>query len=183
MTNFQGKKIAIFGIQGSGKTHMAKWLVRKHFKKAIVYKVTEDWDNEQVFRYSPKNKIGEFEDFGKFVLRAAKEGKIDCVVIDEADMFFRTNYDLSPDWNELILMHRHLNIAIVLISRRPQDIPTRIVESCHHLFIFKIEGANVFKKFSEIHKDIPLMLSSLVYEQHNFIWKELGKNPVLHKEI
>ena len=110
--------------------------------------------------------------------------KIDCFVLDEADMFFRTNYDLCVNLNDLIINHRHYgNLAMVFISRRPQDIPTKIVESCFYQIIFLVEGANVFRKFENIHPKLFELLEKLDYEKHNFIVKELGKAPYLCNPI
>ena len=98
-------------------------------------------------------------------------------------MTFRTNFEIPSNINDLIINHRHYNLALCLISRRPQDIPTKIVESCHFVFIFKIDGANVKKKFKDIHEGIPVLLDKLDYKTHNFITKELGEEPFISKPV
>jgi predicted AAA+ superfamily ATPase len=49
-----GKKIGIFGIQGSGKTILAKKLIRS-FRKPIIYEVNPDFRTENCMIYKPSN--------------------------------------------------------------------------------------------------------------------------------
>lgn len=183
--DFIGKKILVTGIQGSGKTYYTKWFIKKYFKKTITYRVTSDFDKENVYLYRPAENqvLGEFKEFGKHVRNLAKDGKISCCVVDEADLFFHNNFEISEEWNDLILMHRHYGLTIIFITRRPQDVPTRMVESCHHIFIFKLEGANAKKKFQAIDPRIVDLMEKLDYDRHNFIWKQLGEVPKIHEAV
>lgn len=184
--DFKGRKIDIFGIQGSGKTHFARRFIQ-NFKKPIVYGVhPEDFERPDVkcYLYKPKGDVvAEFPTFFKNALSGAKRGRFDAIFIDEADMFFRENYELDKDMNDAVLNHRHYDLSLVFISRRPQDLPTRIVESSHYLIIFKQEGANAMKKFDDIDVRIRPLVEQLSFERHDFVIKELGKPPVIHAPL
>lgn len=189
--DLKSQKTCIFGLQGSGKT---QWAMRqyKEFKKPIVFVINDDDASEwkklkKVFVYKADRRDikNEMTFFISKVRDLALEGKIDLIIIDEADMFFQTNWDIDDAMNDIVLNHRHMGkgVALWLISRRPQDIPTKIVESCKHLIIFKLEGANALRKFDEIHPDISKKIFEIDYESHEFVYKQIGKDPIKHPAL
>ena len=178
-------KTCIFGIQESGKTYWARTMYKK-FRHPIVFQVNEDdgWEkltDLYVFKANRTKVKEDFEAFKKLAYENAKKGKIDLIIIDEADMFFQGNWDLDPIMTDLVLNHRHIGdgVALWFITRRPQDIPTKVVESSKHLVIFKLEGKNAIDRFREIHPMIPELVEQLDFETHDFVYKELGKEPIL----
>jgi hypothetical protein len=185
MMEFAGKKVAIFGITGSGKTFFARRLLR-FFKAPMVFTVHRgefDSPEDRCYIYVPENPLQEFEAFAQYSLNLAKAGKIDALVIDEADLFLRSNWDLSPTLNDIVVNHRHYNLALVLVSRRPQDIPTKFYEGCHYIFIFKLEGVNAVQRFREIDPRIVPLLERIEYSSHDFVVKELGEPPYVNSAI
>ena len=126
------------------------------------------------------------KDFKIFVKKArqwAIEGRVDCIIIDEADMFFETNWDLDPALTDLILNHRHMKVAVWFITRRPQDIPQKIVESCKWLMIFKLEGVGAIKKFQQLNPKIPELLEQMSLQRRHYVVKEIGEEPYIHAPI
>ena len=97
------------------------------------------------------------DEFGEFI----KDGTI--------DLFLKSMVAISPNMTDLILNHRHYNLALIFITRRPQSIPTEIVESCENIFCFKIEGENVERKLKAIHPDFQILLPKLDKEKYNFL--------------
>ena len=71
----------------------------------------------------------------------------------------------------------------MFITRRPQDIPSKFVESCHYKLIYTIEGKNVKRYLSDIDSDIQDLMPKLSFQRHNFIYKEQGKPPILHNAV
>lgn len=178
-----GKKVSIFGIQGSGKTYLARSLLAQ-FRNPFVFTVhADDFKGDRCYLYVPKHPVREFEAVCTKVLELAKKRKVDAFFVDEADMFVRENYDLNPALNDLVINHRHYGLAMFFLSRRPQDIPTKIVESSHYIFIFKLEGDNALKKFHEIDRRLPPLMERLDYDRHNFIVKELGRPPFINTPV
>lgn len=182
-------KTCIFGIQGSGKTYWAKKKY-KDFKSPIIFAVNTDdgWEQEKglyVFKADRTKLQEEFKVFIDFVYKKALEGKIDLIIIDEADLFIQNNWDLDPKLQDLILNHRHIGkgVALWFITRRPQDIPTKIVESSKCLIVFKLEGFNAIQRFKEIHPKIPDLISELDYEKHDFVFKIIGEEPKIHEAL
>lgn len=181
--DYKAHKTCIFGIQGSGKTEFVKHQYR-HFKKPIVFALNADdgWEKLPNLYVFKARRMHIKEDFALFIKKCrswAMAGKIDLIIIDEADMFFQTNWDLDEAFHDIILNHRHMGggVALWCVTRRPQDIPTKIVETSKHLIIYKLEGANAINRFEEIHPALPEMIGQLVYEEHDFIHKQIGKEP------
>lgn len=189
-STFKGQKACIFGIQGSGKTHWAKKCYAK-FKKPIIFQVNEDdgWaELDDIYVYKAnRNKVK--EEFFAFISKArdwALAGKIDLIIVDEADLFFQSNWEIDSNLLDLVLNHRHFGkegVALWFLTRRPQDIPTKIVESSKFLVIFKLEGFNAIQRFKDINPKLPELIEQLDYETHNFIVKEIGKDPKIYNSV
>lgn len=192
--DIRSHKSCVFGIQQSGKTYFAQHGLAPQFKNPLIFVVNRDdvegWMKApRAHVYLAGNRLAIGAEFTKFMRAAHKwaiEGKIDAIFIDEADLFFNSNYDLDPVSLDLVTNHRHIGpegVALVYMTRRPQDIPTKIVESSKFLFIFKLEGANAIQRFKEINPKIPPLIEVIDYKKHNFVVKEIGKDPYIHKPL
>jgi hypothetical protein len=186
-------KTCIFGIQRSGKTH---WTQKNYkiFKKPIIFVVNDDDAQEwlklpRIAVWRVKRDEGLTEDklkkevdlFLNFAYKKAHAGEIDCIIFEEADLFFRTNYDLPFQMQDLVLNHRHIpsnvGVALWFVTRRPQDIPTKVVETSQNLIIFKLEGKNAIQRFNDIDpRIVPLIMDLKKYE---YVVKPLGEAPYI----
>ena len=184
--NLKNVKSCVFGIQGSGKTYFVENFIIPNFKNPFVYRIhREDFikTKKNVLVYDGEANNQELEVVAKKVIQFGKEKKIDVFILDETDLFLKNIIAVPKNMTDLILNHRHYNLALIFISRRPQSIPTEIVESCENIITFKIEGENVERKFKAIHPDFPALLSQLDKDKHNFILKELGKAPKIYDAV
>jgi len=177
-------KLIICGLQGSGKTYKARELI-KNYKTLIISPHKHDFkdfenDKTKYYMYCDNGKDLEtiLEKVNK--LLKTKKWYIDGILIDEADMFFSSNYDVKPNLNDFIINHRHKNVFLILITRRPQDIPSKIFESSKYIIIFSLQGANIQKKFNDMYKGLGDMILQLNYEKHEHILKEIGKSPIIY---
>lgn len=175
------QKICVFGLQGTGKTHYSREIVKRNdFKSVLVYSPhRHDFLNEddRFIFYKFNDFVKDFEDFCIYARELGKKKLIDGVIIDEADLIFRNNYDLKQNSTDVFINHRHYNIFLMLISRRPQDIPAKIVESSKFIICFALQGANVKNKFNNIFKGFGDLVLTLDFESHEYIFKEIGKPP------
>ncbi len=178
--DFKGAKVIICGLQGSGKTTLARELVKK--KRALIYTPhVHEWldlpDNIIVFK---DHKFGAHVDqFIRKAKRLGQRGIIEGVVFDEFDMLFRSNHDIKEAMNDVVINHRHYNLFMVGITRRPQDIPTKVFESSKYIISFALQGGNVRKKFNDLHEGLGDLIKSLSYKDHEFVIKEIGEEPVV----
>ena len=176
--DFSNQKVVICGLQGSGKTFLSKKLVQN--KKVLVFSPHKhDWIDTNVFFYSTlKYDYENLEIFLSYAEKLAKKKQIEGVLIDEADMYFRSNYDIKENLNNWVLNHRHIGGFMILITRRPQDIPTKIFESSKYLLVFSLQGQNVISKFNNMWDKWGDEINKLNYESREYFLKEIGKTPI-----
>jgi predicted kinase len=193
--NLENVKTLIMGIQGSGKTYFTKEMVLQ-FKMPVWYLVNLDdlqGMKNKINVYTAKKKdFVELNNFIASILRDKKRGKgtfanCDCIVIDEADYLVpKTVQDLQKfnAMYDLFINHRHYKIAVIFLTRRPQDLNPLIVESCEHKFIFALETSdNVYRKMNSIDSNLIPLMRELTKESHKFIYKQTGHSPVLMNAI
>lgn len=202
MINLKHKKSFVCGATGSGKTYLVENSLIKNFKHPFVYLIhKEDFTNtsKNVMLYYPQHKDGtidlsmeHLERVSLLVKQLAKEGKIDAFIIDEADMFVPKDMRSLQTYHafyDLLINHRHYGkekgkgLALIFITRRPQEMTTVFIEQCHYTFMFALDGKNVKEHFEAIHKDYSYLIPKLSFEKHNFIVKEIGKSPKLFSKI
>jgi hypothetical protein len=191
--NIKNQKITICGLQGSGKTHYSKDLIKKHNYNVLVFSPHKhDFKNEPdnflyyspdkpLSQYSSKALIEEFDTFLNYAVKLSKDNLIDGVLIDEFDMLFRSNYDISGRFNDVIINHRHYNLFLIGITRRPQDIPAKYFEQCFYVISFAIQGDNNIRKFNNLQNGLGDKIKNLDYEKREFTIKQTGKPPLFLK--
>ena len=187
MVTLKNVKTCVFGIQGSGKTYFVENHLLQAFKHPFVYRVhKEDFKStkKNVYVYDViDTSLKELENTARLIKNYGKEKVIDAFILDEADLFLKSMVAISPNMTDLILNHRHYNLALIFITRRPQSIPTEIVETCENIFCFKVEGENVERKLRAIHPNFQTLLPKLDKNKYNFILKELGKAPQIFDKV
>lgn len=185
--NVKQTKFCVVGMQGSGKTHFTKSII-KLFKNPLVYGVYPfEWENEskKIKMFVPNDlTLIAFNDFAGNLIKEQVENKTyDCLFIDDADLFFKNNFDLYPNINRLFISQRQLGLTLIFASKRPQNLSTKVYENSDFLIIFAVEGVNVKKYLRNLHEDMEELLKNLSREKHNFIIKKIGENPKLFGKI
>lgn len=167
------------GIQGSGKTVLSQHIAQHH--RTLVYTPhARDWKGvKKVHIITPESLKKPFSAGIEDVMAFFKKSRFDMLIIDEADMIFKTKFDIKRVSNDMIINHRHYGKAIGFITRRPQDIPPKILESCHYLFIFALEGKNAVLHLNDVRKGLGDMAAELDFDAFKFISKQIGKEPIL----
>lgn len=180
--NLKAKAIIIAGIQGTGKTYFVKYLSR--FFNSVVYSpYPEEWSNEDVIYVKTVDFIKEFPTWCNKFINLAKKNKINLVIIDDADLIFRTHFDVCQSFREMHIKRRHLGqgLALAYVTRRPQDIPTKIYGSCEFWALFSNNSPQVIDLLNKLHSGLGDITSQLDYNSYEFLLKEIGKEPVKMK--
>lgn len=176
-------KITFVGMQGSGKTFNAKKIVNT-FKNPLVYGVYPfEWEDapEKVEIFIPKDyTMATFELFAEELIKQQiKTKKYDCLFVDDADLFFGTNFANYPNTNRLFISQRQLGLTLIFASKRPQNLSTKTYENSDYIFVFAIEGTNVKRYLENLHPLMKEYLPKLSREKHNFVLKKVGEEPKL----
>jgi len=184
LPDIQGQKMIICGLQGSGKTHYVKELLKHHKYKTLVYAPHEyDFKDmpDAVMLVIPNDYYGDIEKFMQIAGELARKGEIDGVVIDEFDMLYKSTASLGRHATDIMLNHRHYpegkGMFVVGLTRRPQDVPTKIYESSKFITVFAMQGANAKKKFNDIFNKMGDQVLELNHKTHEFIIREVGEIP------
>lgn len=182
LLNLRNKKIIIAGIHGTGKTFLAQFISRR-FKTIVYSPYFEEWKNEDVAYIQTHDFINEFPSWCSKVMALAQRNKVDLFVVDDADIMFRTHFDVSPQFRELHVKHRHLGkgLAIAYVTRRIQDIPTRIYGTCEFLALFSQESPQATELLNRFQEGLGDRVKAIPYGSYQFILKEIGKEPILMK--
>jgi hypothetical protein len=201
--DFTRRKVTVAGIQESGKTVFIRACAKKFKCPAVFSPNRHDWVDENVLLWvaSPsayKNELLKFLSWVKENNKRAFRGEkgnddkrlkpIDAIFMDDVDLAFESTGSNSTTGiiNDLHVLHRHKPwyLACFFITRRPQDIPTKLVESSHFNIIYSIEGDNVFKKYNNVDKKIlPLLENEIPYESYKYIVKPIGKAPYVNSPV
>lgn len=167
------KKMLIAGIQGSGKTVLARYIARRFPRDTAVYTPhLEEWANEAVYLFKPRDFIADFP----LWLRAFKQMKLRLLVVDEADLLFRHHFDTSPELRDLVINHRHFTPprSLVFVTRRPQDIPPRITNTFEFIACFYLDAPQTYDMLERWAAGFGDAVRSLGYGSHDFILKYPG---------
>ncbi len=170
------KKVLICGVQGSGKTHLARFLVRRFSPyTAMVYTpFPDEWEAENVVLARPRDFVAEMP---AWVMAFKASRKLKVLVIDEADLLFRHHFDTNEQIRDLVIGHRHYGKTLIFVTRRPQDIPARLYGTFEYLAIFTIDSPQVIDLLNRWVEGLGDLVRSLPYGSHQFIWRKIGEAP------
>lgn len=148
LPDITNKRFVILGLQGSGKTTLAKYYLHVT-KSSMVYDVHHEYTglNRYLAQYRQvdrrnKNDPGILE-LNNFVSRVVLEsGQVRLFVLDEANRFCPNKYPLPASILTLNDDNRHDKIAFGAIARRAAQLNTDLMELAHYLFVFRLTGKN-----------------------------------------
>lgn len=174
--NIQNKKVLIAGIQGSGKTYLARHMIRDF--KAMAYVANQsDWKNENIILTNPNDFVGEFPFWCKMAKSFALKRKINLFIADDIDTLFKSHFDTSPELRDIVINHRHYGLTLIFITHRIQDVPAKIYGQFEILCLFSMESPQAIDLMNRYYEGLGDMVRSLPYGSHEFIYKHIGMPP------
>jgi len=180
LPNFDKKIICIFGLNMSGKTTLAKFIM-KNFN-SVVFDVLREYDFNKYDVYQPKKtdypSISEEFDF---FIEKVKTGRWNLIVIDEASRIFPNRKALYPKFRSFLDTYRHYNKTIMFICRRPTQLFTDIPELAHYLIFFNLKGKNDIEYINSLNRNAGEVVYSL--PNYHFVVMDMWRNFYLCKPI
>lgn len=172
----RGKRVCVFGLQGSGKTFISKF-IGLHYN-TLVFDIHGEWRSDFYYVLRPENKqygpglLGEFGiAMHKYVF--SKEYKWDLLIVDEASQYFPNNRPLPPEMARLNDFNRHMDLAFLCIARRPTQLHTDLTELAHFNIFFRLTGVNDMKRLRDMYPGLDDAVFRL--KEHECIVYETGK--------
>jgi len=179
--NLKGKKILIAGIHGSGKTILAKD-ISKGFKTAVYTPYPEEWKHEPVLLFEFTDFVNDFPLICRKIKQLALEKKITLFIVDDADILFKTHFDVKQSVREMVISHRHWNnLSLAFVTRRIQDIPAKIYGVCEFKALYTIDSPQAIDLLNKMHEELGDKVKAIPYESYNFYLKKIGEEPRLMK--
>ena len=179
-------RIGIFGLQGSGKTTLAKDIAREQKKHTFIFDVMHEYPFNH--RYKVKNRsypeiAQEFDLFYKnFYKPKVLEKKIkNILIIDEANRIAPNGRKLAEGLAELNDLHRHYRNSFVLIARRPAQLHTDLLELLHYIIVFRLNGINDIKRLNSIKEGLGDKVKQL--GEHEFIIYDVIKDDIYYSKL
>lgn len=179
-------RTTILGLQGSGKTYLAKHHLLDDEPNHLVIDPNGEYDGYT--RYVPKypDSPAKFNEEIRLVMRKIvlpncqtieaisrgekpKKNRLKLLVIDEADLVAPARQNINSALRYAVVNARHLQLDIVFISRRPTDLNTYIMDTCDYLISFKQTGYNAIKVLKMINEVSPDKIRGLDYDKYEFI--------------
>ena len=179
-------RITIIGLQGSGKTYLAKKAFLDREPQHLVIDPNDEYAGYT--RYVPKYtddyerlveeikiavrklvipntwSIEQLEKKGK-----DKPDRLKLLVIDEADLILPAKHNINGAIRNLIVKSRHLRLDIIFISRRPTDLNAYVMDVSDYLIVYKQVGYNALKTLRALKLDSDKSIKDLDYENHEFL--------------
>jgi hypothetical protein len=142
--NIVDKRFVILGLQGTGKTYLAKHLLGQ-MPASIAYDVMHEYQgfNRYIVKYRQygQEAVDELNMFVSKVVIGSK--KIKLFILDEANRFCPAKPHPLPDSIlELNDWQRHYHVTFGAICRRPTQLHSDLIELAHYVFIFQLKGKN-----------------------------------------
>lgn len=186
-------RVTIIGLQGSGKTYLAKRVFLDKEKRHLVIDPNDEYAGYT--RYVPKytddyEKLSEEIKVAirKLVLPNTwsieqleksgreKKDRLKLLVIDEADLMLPARHNINAAIRNLIVKSRHLRLDIVFISRRPTDLNAYVMDVSDYLVVFKQVGYNALRTLRALKLDSDKAIKELDYKKHEFLLFDRERN-------
>jgi len=167
MISLENKRFCIFGLQGSGKTYLAKYILRQFGDAGWVIDVLNEYNGFNRYVMQDRTFMG-ISELDMAIEHILKHYKPKLLIIDEANRYCRNKQPLPETVSYLNDFHRHMNLSIGFISRRPTQLNTDLVELAHYLFIFKLVGKNDLIYLDMLYPNLSQIVFEL--EQYNFVF-------------
>ena len=174
--SLRGKRVCVFGLQGSGKSYWSKY-VALHYN-SLIFDIHGEYRQDLYSVWRPRAKqhgpelMAEFDAaMQKFVF--SKDYSWDMLVIDEANQYFPNRKPLPPAMARLNDFNRHMNLGFMCVARRPSQLHTDLTELAHYNIFFKLEGVNDMQRLRDIYPGLDSLVFSL--GPHEFAVHEPGK--------
>ena len=169
------KRFVIIGLQGSGKTTLAKSILAAT-ERHIVYDPLGEYRGFR--RYVPDD-IHSSAEMDDYIGRVVIPAQPDLFLMDEGSRYIPNNPKPLPrHLSDMVDLSRHWGISWGVIARRPSQLHTNIRELAHYCFVFSLYGRNDIKALNDWHNGMGDVVREL--PEYHFAVLEDGKRLTTH---
>jgi adenosyl cobinamide kinase/adenosyl cobinamide phosphate guanylyltransferase len=174
----------ICGRPGSGKSSLL-WgffkskLLKKTFDKILYFAPIQSMDSvkDNIFSSLPaEQKFTEltFENLEDALaqIKSLDDDENACIILDDMTAYLKNN-DTLKLFKEMLFNKRHLHLSVFFLVQTFFSIPKELRRCFDNGFIYKTskdELQNIFNELVELHKDVVLPISKVVYDKpYNYL--------------
>lgn len=131
--------LTICGRRGSGKSNLAKTLIRFLINSGCPVIIIDPLQEHRDFSGATNKLImwGDQQSFENFLAQIIGTWR-GIIVIDEADGFFPNRKNLLPHQKTLIHLGRHYGLGMIFVTRRLANLHTDVISQTSKLFSFRL---------------------------------------------
>lgn len=164
------KRIGIFGPTESGKSTVARQLVREHFSKYGLKALILDPHSDE-WNLWPQSAVGFITDSEEQFWKAVWESEGCLVVVEESSSTIKREKNLIPVFTKL----RHRKHKLLVIGHSGMDLLPVMREQFDTLFLFR-QPQSAAKVWSEVMTETGL-LACTSCKQYEFIFHRMFGKP------
>lgn len=183
--NLQKRRFVILGLQQTGKSYLAKYILKQE-PRHLIYDVLHEHQGFNRYlvderQYSPE-AVTELNLLIKQVILVNKPSKLRLFIIDEANRYCPPKPKPLPEQvRELNDFSAHYDLAFGTIARRPTQLHNDLVELAHYLFVFQLSGKNDFTYLEALSKGLGEAVKGL--KPHYFVIINPNRSYQVHEPI
>ena len=152
----------IVGLQGSGKTVLAKSIIDKYHKQGVstlVIDYQHEYDGKGHTAYRVTDRVNPTQEVDTVLRhmiidpyhgRVPRRQRYGHLVCDEAPRYFPNRTPLPTSMAEINDVGRHIGVAVTCIARRFSQVNTDLVELAHEIYLFRQSGVNDLKRCNDM---------------------------------
>lgn len=175
MIDLKGKCYIIFGLKGSGKTELAKYILSLH-RNHYIYDTLHEYNKEKYTVYLPSHATTDkaIYELNLCINRDVLTKKPSLFHISEMNRYCPNRKPLPEAVAKLNDWNRHYNIAYGGDCRRPAQLNTDITELANYIFCFRLKGKNDCQYLDDTVKGLGDAVAEL--DDYHFIMVDEKRN-------
>ena len=182
----------IVGLQGSGKTVLAKHLIAQYRKVGVStlvidYQHEYNGKNHTAYRITDRvNPTVEVDNVLQKLIIDPYEDKIPLkrryghLILDETPRYFALHKPLPPAMGRINDVGRHIGIATTSIGRRFSQMHTDLVELAHEVYIFRQSGINDLRRANDMRAGLADIVGNLA--PHHYVKLDMTTGDITVKK-
>lgn len=124
--------VLVVGAKGSGKSTLSRYFVRDAQNRKAPVRVLDPGDPR--FPRDPEASLST-------LLAQQWRGLLLC---DDADQFIPRELDDDSPWRQLALRNRHHGVDLLLVTRRPANLPAVLLSALDELYVFQLSAMDTY---------------------------------------
>lgn len=178
MITLDNKRFIIIGPPGSGKTELAKSILRST-ADAVVYDPLNEYGEFK--HYVPRERDSK-EELETFIRMYVRPKAPRLFMVDEANRYIEPKPTrLTQEVSAINDFARHWNLAWGLVTRRPSQFHSDVVELAHFLFVFGLHGKNDRRYLDDLVQGLGDQVDAL--PEYHFLILQNGRVLGVHAPI